>query len=599
MPETTDSDLMLPPVLPGEELANLDAVDKELLEEEEEETTEAAAPKKQYKKRKKTPKEVVEKQKHSKEMDIDEWIADVDKKFNWDRPGMECQIHRTYPEWENKVRVGGLVIKREGGVFDPGWVAEEFGGGEYEMHAIIPPDGPNRPPTKRKKKFSIAGRPKVSSMQQPNSTDGAPQQQDENLNHPVVQRGMLGFMSESQKELVSALKGGGQAGPDIEQLKAPYERAMATMQESYEQKAQAREDAAAQATRAAELRAQEAKLEAEAAKRERDKTAEETRQRIQEATQGSNTMLAALLPSFNENASKQVDSITATFAARETNIEQRHAQELESLRRYHDSQVQQLQTLQAAEVSRMEATFQSQLGLLQQQLQHFQQQAQIYQAESLKLQNEMMQMRMGQIEQLKTSQDPITKLTEMQQITEVMKDVMPGLGGGGGDGSDLGEDAPAWAKMINNAVNQLGGPIAAVLQAKADPQQQMMHPGMMPQQQMMPPQGAMVQQPPQQRPMPPQEPPGPPPTRLKREDVVEMVGIMGNIYKSGSTTPEQAAQAALQSLPHDVMRVLSRKEPTKVLAEFEAAGVLAGSPLLENAGQEFAIQVLTHMRKSL
>jgi hypothetical protein len=400
-----------------------------------------------------------------------------------------------------------------------------------------------------------------------------------------------------QKQLYDTMKEG-KGGIDIDQLRAPYERAMEQMESSYEERARAREESARESAKMAELRAQEAKLEAEAAKRERDKILEETKLRIQEAAQGSNQMLSALLPSFNENASRQVDAITATFTARETNIEQRHAQELESLRRYHESQLQQSRTMQQAEVSRMEATFQSQLGLLQQQLQHYQQQAQVYQQENLKLRDELMQMRVAQIEQLKTSQDPITKLSELQQMAEVAKDVLPGLSGGGGGGDDLGDDVPAYLKMINNAVNQFGPALSAVMQARSNQPQMPMGPPMLPQ---MPPQmpgppppGAMV--PAEPAPPRPEPPKG---KTLKKSEVKELISVVGNVYKSGSTTPEQAAQAALKALPHDMLRILTKKEPKGVLEDFEKAGLIGGTPLEENAGQEYAIQVLENLRKSL
>lgn len=553
------------------------------------------------KKKRVVPKEVIEKQKDTRTMSFDEWVSFIDREYGWQTPGVSCHLNRLNPLWHKGVSTGGLVAQKESDVFNMGEIVENYGGGDYEMEAHIPgvQGAKQRPPTIRRKRFRVAGHPKIGDPQVPQqSGDNGNPQVTTDATHPATQANLIKLVQQSHKQAYEAQN----KGPDLSQLREPYEQAMAAARESYEHRVATEREAARQAQAFTEQRVNEAKLEAEAAKRERDRMEEETRQKVREATEGSTSILATLLPEFSRNASSQVNSVTQTLTAREASIEQRHTQELESLRRYHDSQVSQLQTLQAAEVTRMETTFQAQLGLLQQQLQHFQQQAQIHQAENLKLRDELMQLRVTQIEALKTQQDPITKMSELQQIVEVAKDVLPGVGGGSGD--DLGEDAPAYMKMINNAINQLGAPIAAVLQAKAggppvdaNGQMQLLSPAMaagVPQHAMMPAQ-AMVQQPP-----PPQPPPEPkaPVTRLKKEDVTQAVFYIGNAFQA-QTDAEKMAHSAMQVLPHDVMRLLSRKDPEKVLDEFEKAGLLKDSPLTTNDGRQYAIDVLKHLRENL
>ncbi|MBW2674547.1 MAG: hypothetical protein JRD89_14240, partial [Deltaproteobacteria bacterium] len=143
----------------------------ELQAEEEEEP----APRRGRKKKKLT--KTAQRQRTAREMLYDEWCDSIEEKCGWEAPGVRVRLERIEPEWYKidpqggPVKVGGLLDHRESGRFSESEIRERFGGGTFQIIASIPNiNKPGYPPVTYKKRFSVAGVPKLPRDMAPGDT---------------------------------------------------------------------------------------------------------------------------------------------------------------------------------------------------------------------------------------------------------------------------------------------------------------------------------------------------------------------------------------------------------------------------------------------
>lgn len=612
-----DDEIALPPVTPDEELEDLEPDDGDDGEQDPGDETDddvddiAAQAQDTYASKRKRRKKGAKKaqdpqataaQMASKTMDIIQWIDYIDRTVGWARAGVVCEIWRVHPQWYNQIKTEGFIDKRAGGCFEPEEIREMYGGGEYEMVCRIPPEGTKRGPRARRKRFSIIGAPKTGAATEPPKDAGPPPEKNPRTEASVVE--LLG------RSMERAWESGGGAGADLDALRGPYESTQKVMRDNYDSTLRSQIAAHERITEEAERKADDARKERDEALRELRRQQEQTELKIREATTRNNDLVATLIPTLSENSARQVEHALKTFEAREARIETQHAKEIESLHRYHEAQIRQERTAMEAQIARVETSYQSQLGLLQQQLQHFQLTNQTLSADNTRLRDEMMQLRIGQLESLKQDNDPIAALTKLAEL----RDNAEGLGifgGGKGEGGDDLEGMPTWLKAVVPLGSKLADAVTAVAQAKNGPGMApgMMPPGLSPEQQhaFMLQQQAAAQQQQMMVPAggpagPPVAPPAPraPAVKLKRADVKELMTTVQNIYTSG-TPAETAAKAAIAhpDVDRSVLIALARKDPERVINELEAAQLLGDGTLSGPEGKKYIADMLGALREAL
>lgn len=555
---------------------------------------------KKVEKRRRLTKRAKERQKQTREMTFEEWLQWCENKWGWDKPGVECHLERLYPRQINGIPSGGRVSTRKGSHFTIDEVQENYGGGEYEMIISVPSDTWGQPPYVSRKRFQISGAPKLSSTQVdaaaaegnlPPQVQGKP---DKDL------YGMLDKQIARQERLWEERYKDTNRNFSPADIRAPYENSMKMVTEASDRAAQERIQAAESLARDREEKAREAKHEVQRMQQDMREFEEAQRRKVQEAMSQSSNLIGALLPTFSENAAKQVENALRTFEAREARIEEGHAKETQQLNQLHQMQMNQMLQSHQAEMSRAEATWASQKGLLEQQLAHYQMEVQHLRQENTTLRDEMMKLRIAQMEGMQKERDPMTKLGELAQLREAVGDLGFG-GGGGGDGLDLGEDSPAWMRFMNNVVQNVAPAVQAAFnrgqppQPQPNPQQRALVPAG---EQLTQEQAAVLQrmqaaQAAQQRAAQERK------TKVKRSDMEALLLTVKDAFLA-KTPAETVVTIAVRhpEVDVDTLRILAQQDPGRVVQEIEAAGIMP-EPLKTVEGRKYVVDLLSALSANL
>jgi hypothetical protein len=581
-----DDDMSIPPLEPDE----LDEPEAEEPDEDEKPPREpevkqvaTAQQKRTRTTARKRSKAAREQQKQTREMTVEEWLTWCDGKWGWDRPGVNCYLEREYPRQINGVPSAGRVATRSGGHFSVDEVQELYGGGEYTMSISVPAEQYGKAPTISRKRFSVSGSPKLSAVQvdaaqadaiTSGNGGGIGMAPDKNF------YGMLDKQLERNERLWrDRVKSDGNVSPA--DIRAPYEQSMKAITEAAERGANERIRAAEQLAADKEAKANEAREEVRRVKLEMRDFEEQQRLKVQEAVTRSSDLLGALLPTFSENAARQVDQITRTFEAREARIEEGHSREMQQQMQMHQAQLQQIAQTHQAEMARAEATWTAQRGLLEQQLQHAHMELMALREESKRLRDEQLALRVSQFESLQKERDPMTKLGELAQLREAVGDLGFGGGGGGEGEGDLG-DAPAWMKLFNNVVNSAAPVVQAAFgqREQAGPGGPLAGPPAGPralvpqgQQQLTPEQAQAIAQ--TRAAQAAQAQAQARKTRVAKKDVRALMATVGQAFLA-KTPAERVVEIAAKhpDVDTELLRVLTRKEPDRVLAELDNAELI-------------------------
>jgi hypothetical protein len=566
-------------------------------EEEEEKPKKRGRPKKG---KRKMSRKTVAQQVRSREMSYQEWCEFIDQKIGWDTPGTEARLSRIQPEWWKGLKVGGLLDTRESGKFTEREILERFGGGTYEVYCIGLRE-PGLPPLQYKKRFSIAGAPRLPEDMAPGDL-GAMKPGGHTMATTEAEKTAVSHLGSITDRLLS---GGGSDGASAKVYQDAYDRTRAADQD----RIRAREEMAERAVKEADVRYERAREEADRARREMEEARAEAQSRINEAATHSNSIIATLLPTFSDNAARQVQQAMTSFQAREERIEADHAKEIAAMQRSQEMALERAEQQRAAELARVEAMFHGQLGMVQSELATVRAQLEAERNQANGLREEIRKLHMEQISHYQKEQDPIAAISKYQAVAEFAKEVLPQAGGGDGAGG-LSDDAPDYMKLIAHATQTLGPAISQALQLKqqqADPaayaamqQQQQME--MARQQQMA--LAAQTQQQQQQEMPPPQPtqamvpapPPGPPQNvQVSAGELKKALEVLSTVKVSG-TQAADAASAAMTHGDHAVLRAISERPPDKVIEEIDRHGLLPG-PLSSDEGRSYLMEVLQHLKQ--
>lgn len=544
---------------------------------------------KQGKRRKKGPtRKTIQRQKMSREMSYEEWVDAIETKVGWQNPGVEVKLERIQPEWHKGLKVGGLLDSRECAPFSQKEVMERFGGGTYQIIVTGPRSEPGLPPVSYKKRFSCAGIPRVDEGVNPDSGVGT---QYKSPHEHEVERGAVGHLGNLTEQLLTAQLSGDRRGGDSPLL----ERSFQAFKQLTDERAKAREDAAMQARQDAEVRYEQAKAETERLRVEMEQSRREMERKNSDTRNEMNNVLTSMLPTFNDNASRQVQHMMATFQAREERIETQHAKEIESLQRNHGAALQQAEMLRQAELQRIEAMFTNQLGIVQAELTSVKSQLEGERAENRKLREEIMKNHTEQLTRFQQEQDPIANISKYAQVVEVAKEFIPSLGGGG-DGPGLSDDAPDYMKLISQVASSFGPAISQVLQARQEGQ---MQPQLTPEQAMAIQQQRMMMQA-QQQAQQHQAPQGPPQLEppqkvtVSKGEMEKAMTLLATVKTSG-TSASDAAAAAMQHINQGVLKAVAARSSGAVVSEIERHGLLP-AVLSDEEGRAYLVEVLKTLR---
>ncbi|MCW4027761.1 MAG: hypothetical protein NWE76_09810, partial [Candidatus Bathyarchaeota archaeon] len=428
-------------------------LERRIAEEEEEDDE----PKRGRKKKKRGPsKKTVQRQKWSREMSFEEWVAAIETKLGWQNPGVEVQLTRIQPEWHKGVKVGGLLDSRECAPFSQKEVMERFGGGTFQVVVSGPRPEPGLPPISYKKRFSCAGIPKIPDSIAPDDNVG---QKYRSPHEHEVEKGAVSHLGALTEQLMAAqLSGGGKgAGEPL------LEKSFNAFKQLTDDRAKAREEAAHQARIDAESRYNLAKEEAERLRVEMERSRVDSERKSEAARGEMNTIITTMLPQLNDSASKQIQYMMATFQSREERIEANQAKEIESIQRGHNTALQQAEMLRQAELQRIEAMFTNQMGIVQAELVGYKTQLEAERIENRKLREEIMKLHTEQLSRYQQEQDPIAAMGKYAQVAEFAKEF---VGGSGGGGENLSDEAPDYMKLISQVATSFGPAISQVLEAR-------------------------------------------------------------------------------------------------------------------------------------
>jgi hypothetical protein len=609
----------LPPVLPEEELDDLEGEEVDLSMTGEGDGVAPDVSRKRRGSKRRLPPETVRKQAASRAMDIADWIDAVEHQYgSLDQPGVKLQLERLSPQYKDGVTVGGILDAWESRKPNyPMEVIEEWGGGVFRLKVQVNKMG--QPPRNLKKQFEVGGVTKVKTPKVPWDLTGGPATAggqpsygpppQHGSTHPMVEKRAMDIVSDQMADLrkrANERPTDGYNAALMQQLEGTYRATGAQVAEAVAARAQAQEAAAARQVQLAEQREAEARGAADQARLEVERLQRETTEKIARATAESHNMLGVLLPTFSENASRQVDSMTQTFLQREARIETQHAKEVDALYRQHESELRQGAMQHQAEITRLETVYTGQLQMLQTQLQMLHTQLADERRSNDQLRNEQAQLRTEQVTNLLKQADPIEKLQQLGSLRELVGEILPG---GGGEGDGLSDEAPDWMKMINSVAGSLGPAIGQIIEARnagAQPQQPQLTPqqlAMLQQQQLLAQQqqqglvayGAGAPAPARPARAGTQQAIATPQVAFDRHDLESAVDMLESIRNSG-TPPADAASAATKHLPHDMLRELARRTPAKVVEQLEAAGILKGQ-LLTDDGKTYVVEFLQGLRQ--
>lgn len=550
-------------------------------------------------------------------------------RFDWHQQGMKMQLFRTSPSnWKN-VAIGGYIGEKENGFYTQSEIQREYGGGIYEVRVMGPREGHAGTPQIGRKKVRIGGNPKLTHQSNlPAGVAGG-------SGVPDMSAGAQTELAGVVKQVVGHALGDRAGGGDVD-----GEAILAGAKMSMDATTRAAEGRA----RAAEEREQRLVMQMQEMRAEMKQMQMQADARVRDATENNQGLLTSLLPQVSGAAQSQVEHAVRSSADRLAAMERQHAAKVDAMNRQHEMAMQHAQSIHESSSARTEAMFTQQVTLLQQSVQLKDAKIDNLERELQRLRDHIMTLHQ---EQMKKN-NPIARLTENQQLMELMKSTM---GGVGGDAEGLGEDAPYWAKMLNSyapAVSAMAEMAKSKMGIETPGQQQ--HPpelvaeaakhNMTPEQfietvnaqraqqareqqamQQMPRLGQPAAQPqrlpaaqpaqpslPQDRmpgtagaappPATPSLPRAPqpqaPPVQLKREDLVNAVTLLSGAMVGG-TTPSDAANAALNAGDNAMLRELARRNPLSVIKQ------LAGAKILDDRmnspqGHQYIVSVLTALK---
>lgn len=554
--------------------------------------------------------ETVERQMRSREYNYPDWIKAVEVRIKgYNQPGIEFSMERLSPSYHPKTKdkTAGFLETRETGPYPLNEVADRWGGGVFQATISAPnPNNAIGAPLTYKKKFEIAGPPKVTPDALPQEEADARTEASKRSNEQAENTAVQGAFRMLDRVWSQ------QSGIDVEKVAKPYESTLAAQNESMQRELETMREYSDRRVEEARRKESEIRQELERIREEQRRKEDEMRDKLSEASKTSDMVLTSLLPSFNDNARTQVEQAMRTFEAREARIEQQHGQALQQNNRYWEGQIDNLRTAHAAEMARLESSYQNQITLLQSQLGTVVSERDQVRQQAEQLRQELIRIREDQIRQ----NDPMEQLSKMQTTFEAMQSVTGMAPGRGGGGLEDDENAPAWMKFGNNLLSQIGNvvEVAKQRQQQQQPQQQQqMHPAQLQQMQMAQLQQAQMQQAAQQQAfMTPEqiaaqekgqaeaaaaaakakEEGGFKVSRSKLKEALEMLAAT----KASGTDAEIVAQSAGAHLPESVLKLISARPSDKLALALKAEGLLP-APLADEDGLAYLEKFLTATNK--
>jgi hypothetical protein len=568
----------------------MDPIFDDNIEQEAEETEEPKSPRRRAKR--KTSED---------DTDPDVWLS----KHDWDKPGMHCKIERKLPKRSaSGLRLDGHLDKKKNAPILTDEIKTRWGGGTYHVRVVGPRSEDDidegRMFNLGFKVITISGPPVVSEETLPLDKTN-----ERRVAEVVTERGEL----DEIKELAPA----GQVGL-LDGIRQAYQGTASNItdaykinQETIERSADFRIKAAEQAAQARanslQQQLEDARREAKELRERFEMTQREAKEQVAEASSTATSMLGTIVPMLQTNARDQVSEIVRATTQQITSTQDRAAAEVQQAYRQAELQISSLKAVHEAALARDQASYERQAANYDRTISNLEETNKRLTAENAKLRD--------QISELMTQRDPMSSLAQFAELKELMEGMgLSGGNDGGNEGgvSDLGEDAPAGLKLLNNfapVLNNLAeaykasrgvapasGPtpeqIAAMQQQQALAQR---HVAQQAQQPQLPPAGQVAQaaagQPKQIAEKTAQ---------LTKDELNEIISHISSAYENNVPMEQIVAVAKNPSLvPQRALVAMTARDPAAVVGELARHGLLPGR-LAEPAGQEFFTQLLAALR---
>lgn len=519
----------------------------------------------------------------SHDMALDEYMHS----YNWEQPGMQVKIERTSPSWWKNVQTKGHLETRSA-PYTLEEVQERWGGGSYRVY-VTGPKAPGEPGRSLgTKNFTVAGEPK-GSLADPSATAHAasgPASGGDQL-APQAQAGLVGLLGKNQDKMMEMVERGRGSGSEVDP------GMFSEMRETIVGSAQAQVEAI---QRAADRESQSLREQLNGLRQETERLRAETEARKTEMERGmesshreSSSLLGTLIPLMSNQAHERAAAAIHDAGERVRLIQEQYARDIQSAEIRYGQQVDNLKTLYAAQDMNQRTVYEGRIHQLESEIVMLRARCEHLDQDNRMLQNRVTETLIAQAQK----QDLGVQLKQFSMLKEVAGSVFGGGGEGAGE-DGLSEDAPDYLRLINRFAPALNAAAGAIASKFAGQQQPVMPPQAMPQ--MMPPQAmAMVPHPQAQAAAPRPKPA--PDAVLKRSDLETGVMLLNSAIQS-QTPPEKAADAAVQTLPREMLRALARRKPERVYETLLAAGLLEGD-LGSPAGTEYLTAFLTALRLRL
>lgn len=520
-----------------------------------------------------------------KNLEYDEWC----NAFYWGKDAsLKFQITRLAPERDNRGQnISGLLETRHGAFMQAEEVRSVYGGGLFSVviYGLHPHADDTKPRILSRRRLTLPG--------PPNTMDSALPK------HILSARGGVGsdpLASTAMNLVKSELESLRRGQTDNPRL---VEKTLATMRDVSEQRAKFAEKSAEDRIMLVRQQLDEERKERlNLLERLRNTESEMTKKSIEnqdrmsrvvkEAQDSSMTLLTQLLPTLTGNASEQVKQIASLHQLREERQASEHKMVVQQMQANFQTQLESSKALFMAQMESQKSQYENVITLLRGELQ-------IARAEVTSLRTALevktQELIARSTEQQKTK-SPVEQIAEFGTMFEAMDSMKNYFGGGN-------EDKSPMDKMIEVAAN-LGQNVPAMIQAWGQRQQNTS--SMSPQQLPMPrmvPQQASSQQP--QGLVPPLTPQIVRPKKIgiKKSDMVSALKFIESVLNTGGESlpnPETVAMGAMSQIDNNVLKVLSSRDPEKVVIQLQNNDMLSGI-LLEEKGKKYFVSILTELKK--
>ena len=298
--------------------------------------------------------------------DYDDWL----RGFQWDWPDMKCKLERKSPGFVNGVQCSGYLEERNT-PYPLAEIHQRWGGGLYEVRISGPRKWPQdqRIASLGRKHIVISGKPILDGNALPqdvqmsrNTGSGDPV-----LNSGPAQKGFMDIIGTLTTQAIDMAKGGGNGNNTS--MQNIYKQSQDTVEKTAEARIAAIKDSADKEATMLRREADSAMKEVSQLKTDINQLTNTFQERIATASHGSTELLAALLPSMNQNTQQQVENVIRSYESREQRISQQAQADSANLQRFFEMREQNMNTMHNAQIETLKSSFNNQITLLQGQLQ--------------------------------------------------------------------------------------------------------------------------------------------------------------------------------------------------------------------------------------